>query len=276
MAFRVGITGLPNTGKSFAWKHYNGDDVFAICPSSKIVHIRKSDNKLPELVNITIKGKSQQEVMQEKNYKTVAHLMNALSISGLSKSDVQVTGDYVICSDVRLVSGVKKFVDNYMPIKKILLTPDFTHYVNYIMQSQEFRNRKIGSEAFAKYVDMAADMLANIILTADELTNIQLDFTEFHSEYNAELDDYQIFTPGGKMLTEKFKPGSYFDVMLYTYVFPYEEEKDEAKRFKFVTIKRDGYDGRGMGLFTDVAVEGRIPNNMTLVIERLRKYLGYE
>ncbi len=62
--------------------------------------------------------------------------------------------------------------------------------------------------------------------------------------------------------------------MLHSYVTPYEAEKDESKRFKYITIKRDGYEGRSIGLFNDVAQEGAIPNDMNLVIQRLRQYLN--
>lgn len=276
MAFRVGITGLPNTGKSFGWSTYKGDDVFAICPSSKIIHVRKADNKLLSPVNVAVAGlgDSNTEIMQKKGFVTEGQLLAALSESPFTPAQVKVTGDYVICSEIKYVAGIKKFVDKYMPEKKIIVTTDFTHFINYIMHSSEFRNRKAGGEAFQRFWDMAADMLGNVIISSDSLKNVQLDFTEFHSEYNSDLGQFEIYTSGGKMLTEKFKPESYFDIMLYSYVVPYEVEKDETKRFKYITIKKDGYDGRGLGLFSDVNVDGAIPNDMSLVIERLRKYLS--
>ena len=276
MAFRVGVTGLPNTGKSFGWSSYKGDDVFAICPSMKILHTRRSDGSMFTPINVVVEGvgDGNDAIMKSKGFRSEGELLAALSSSGLPKEKIKVTGDYIICSEVKFYTGIKMFVNNYMPDKKIILTTDFTHLINYIMQSESFRNKKAGGEAFQKYWDMAADVLANVIISSDKLNNIQLDFTEFHAEYNSELGIYEIYTSGGKMLTEKFKPESYFDIMLHSYFIPYEAEKDESKRFKYITIKRDGYEGRSIGLFADVAQEGAIPNDMALVIERLRKFLN--
>ena len=276
MAFRVGVTGLPNTGKSFSWTFYDrGEEVFAICPSSKLLHVRKSDGTLLQPLDIEVEGlgKSLKEIMKAKNEKHEANVLVGLANSP-NDLKIKTTGDYIVCSNVKMVAGIKKFVDRYMPHKKIILNPDFTHYISYIMQDPTFIARKAGGEAFQRFWELAADTLGNTILSADSLKNVVLDVTEFHSVYNESLGQFEIYTPGGKMLTEKFLPDSYFDLMSYSYVLPYEQEKDESKRFKFMTIKRDGYEGRSMGLFSDIAKDGIIDNNIKLVIDRLFKYLG--
>lgn len=279
MAFRVGITGLPNTGKSFSWTSYkNGDEVFAICPSSKILYVRKNNGNLLEPLQVEVEGvgKSIEELTRAKGLPNGSSLLSSLANSDLPLSKIKVKGDYVICSDVQYVADIKKFVDKYLHSKKIIVTPDFTHFISYIIQSPKFINRKSGGEAFQRFWELAADTLRNIILSADELKNIKLDFTEFHSQYNENLNQFEIYTPAGNMLVDKFKPESYFDLMLYSYVLPYEIEKDETRRFKFITIKKEGYEGRGMGLFLDIAKEGMIPNDMNLVIPRLKKFLNID
>ena len=280
-AFRIGITGLPNTGKSFAWTKYkHGENVFAICPSSKIIHIRTSEGKLIQPLEISIEGigSNLNEIMQVKKvsnqHDMIAAILGGVEAGQIEKNKVKITGNYVTCSDINRVRMYKLFVDRMMPNIKIILSPDFTHYISYVIQTRSFMNRKSGGEAFQRFWELAADTLNNTILASDDLKNVKLDITEFHSEYNDSLNLFTIYTPAGKMLTEKFLPQSYYDIMLHTYVKPYEEEKDEAKRFKFVVIKRDVYDGRSIGLFSDVSKDGMIDNDMQLVISKMFEYMG--
>lgn len=273
MAFRVGVTGLPNTGKSFAWKFYRGDDVFAILPSSKILHARREDGSLLSKHPLRINGKTLAEIAEQTKLGSEYAAMNAIMSKNKPVSEVETSGHYVQCSDVRYVQMYKLFVSKYMPQIKITLNPDFTHYISFIIQSEEFQRRKSGGEAFARFWELAADTLRNVILVADKMRPDMLDITEFHSVWNEDLNQFEIYTPAGNMLVDKFKPETYFDIMLYSYVIPYEQVTKESDRFKFMVIKREGYDGRSMGLFEDVADAGLIPNNMGMVIERLREYL---
>lgn len=121
---------------------------------------------------------------------------------------------------------------------------------------------------------MAADVLKNVILSSDELRSDILDITDYHLQYNKELELLEIFSPAGQMLTEKFKPETYYDMFLTTYIIPYETEKNEANRFKFITNQQGMYNGRSMNLFADISVNGMIPNDMGLVIPRVQEYLG--
>lgn len=120
---------------------------------------------------------------------------------------------------------------------------------------------------------MAADSLNVTLAGIDDLRNDLIVVTEYHAKYNAEDDLYEVFVPAGTMLTEKFKPESYYDIFLHTYVVPFEEEEDDSKRFKFVVSKVGRFDGRSMHLFPD-AEKGMIPNNLELVLSRVRKSLG--
>ena len=74
-----------------------------------------------------------------------------------------------------------------------------------------------------------------------------------------------------KMLNNSFLPKSYFDIMLVSYVEPYSDDVKDEDRFKFIVTYKEPYDGRAMGLFNDIADKGMIPNDMSIVLERVRK-----
>ena len=100
--------------------------------------------------------------------------------------------------------------------------------------------------------------------------------SEFHIQIPPDADAegelfYEVFVPAGKMLNNAFKPKSYFDIMLCTHVLPYDDELEDKDRFKFVVTRKAPFDGRAMGMFSDIAVKGMIPNDMGLVLNRVRK-----
>lgn len=269
----MAVVGPPNSGKSYAWKSYStGEDVFAICPSSKFLFVRHSSGDRPSPLDIALKGKGnsiaeiRQNVKLDSDHKVISGILK----QQVDPADLKISGDYVQCSDVRYVASYKRFVSTYMQDKGIILTPDFTHYISYIVQSKAFRSRSAGGQAFARFWDMAADTLANVILSSDDIREDMLDITEYHVDYDESLGVFRFNVPFGKMLSEKFQPESYYDLVLYTKVLPHETEPDETKRFKFITVKRDAMDGRSMGLFADISVEGMIPNDMGLVIDRIK------
>lgn len=121
---------------------------------------------------------------------------------------------------------------------------------------------------------MAAEALNVTLAGIDNLRGDLIVVTEYHAKYNSEEDLYEVFVPAGTMLTEKFKPESYYDIFLHTYVVPFEEEQNDENRFKFVVSKVGRYDGRSMHLFGDIAKDGMIPNNLEMVLSRVRKTLG--
>lgn len=279
--FRVGLIGLPNTGKSFSWTFYEkGEEVFAICPSSKIVHIRDSNKKLLQPINISINGVGNtiQELcakLAQPNANSLCRKLNTMycgnkKVKGSTEVDVVVTGNIIQCSDVKYVADWKLFISNFTDAK-VIVTTDFTHYMSSIISSKEFMARKSGGEAFQRFWDLAADMLSNIFLSTDSLRHGLIDVTEFHAQYDENLNLFKIFLPAGNMLNNSFLPESYFDIMLHSTVLPYEQEPDESKRFKFVVIQKDKFAGRSMNLFE--TKDGTIPNNMQVVISKLNEYL---
>lgn len=275
-AFRIGVAGLPNSGKSFSWKYYKkGEEVFAILPSSKILHVRKSDGSLLSPLKLsTSQSPNIDEIAKAMKLKNGHEVIRELNKKDSLEGRVEISGDYVLVSDVKYVKDYKLFVSRFMPSKKIILSPDFTHYISYIIQTPVFMSRKQGGEAFQRFWDLAADVLRNVILSSDELRDDILDFTEFHMILDKDLELLEVYTPAGNMLVEKFKPETYFDLFLPTYIVPYEQEKNEENRFKFVINQQGIYPGRSINLFSDIAVNGMIPNDMSIVIPRIREYLG--
>jgi len=280
--FRVGLIGLPNTGKCFSWTFYEqGEEVYAICPSSKIVHIRDSNKKLLQPIDISIEGFGNNiselcTKLAQPNANSLVRKLNSMysgnkKVKGQTELSVKTVGNIIQCSDVNYVADWKLFVSNFTDAK-VILTTDFTHYVSSIISSKEFMARKSGGEAFARFWDLAANILNNILLSTDQLRHGLIDVTEFHAQYDENLNLFKIFLPAGNMLNNSFLPESYFDIMLCSTVTPFEQEPDESKRFKFVVVQKDKYAGRSMNLFD--SKDGTIPNNMQLVIDKLQNYLN--
>lgn len=104
--------------------------------------------------------------------------------------------------------------------------------------------------------------------------------TEFHVQVPKEVANeelyYDVFVPAGGMLNNSFKPKSYFDIVLFTTVLPYDPEGVDEDRYKFVTVRREPFDARTMNLFADVSVNGMMPNNMQVVLDRVRPAFGLD
>ena len=159
--FRVGLIGLPNSGKSFSWTFYEkGEEVYAICPSSKIVHIRTSDKKLIQPIQISVDGlganmKELCTKLVQPNVNSLVRKLNSTycgdkKIKGSTgEYIVKTTGNIIQCSDVNYVADWKLFISNFTDAK-VIVTTDFTHYVSSIISSKEFMARKSGGEAFAR------------------------------------------------------------------------------------------------------------------------------
>ena len=286
MAFRLGLTGGPNTGKTFSWKFFDqGQRVFAICPSNKMVHlIQNGDTRKEQEIEITSPSRNKnttKEMMAAFKVNTRAQLMSTLSIfiqSGkVNPEELVIEGNFVYCSDIRYLGECKRFVTLAMPNIDILLTTDFTHYISTILTTKAFRMRKKGGEAFARFWDLAADSLINVLLIADELPGHIIDVTEFHAgDYDETTGTLNVYVPAGNMLKDKFMPKSYFDMMLYTRVLDHKPGQPQKDRYKFVVIPVDHYDGRSLGLFDNVMdTDGQIPNDMGLVMGTLDAFLQH-
>lgn len=282
---RVGILGDSNTGKSFSWAFYDRpDEVFSICPTTKIETlgaISHPDFNIQDL-NISYDGKDMGNTILhfQKEYngapglvKLINHMVNTPSLA--SDPKMKVTGHVQMVSNINSVSMMKRLVSMYMPEKRIILTHDFGHYLNYIMQSSEFRARKAGDQAYARFWDMASDALEQIFFSPNSLRYGMIDVTEFHVQLDADMGKYDIFAPGGKMLQDKFKGKSYFDIALFSRVIPFEEQAVQKERYKFVAVQKDYFDGRDLNLLHDlIDHKGEISNYMiTQIMDRILVYI---
>lgn len=286
MAFRLGLTGPPNSGKTYSWRDFgHGEKVFAICPSNKMIHLKQSNGEfIEDEIEITSpsKGLDTTEKMFVKfgvNNKPalMSKIYDMVNKKQLPLTDLEITGNFVYCSDMTHVANCKRFVAKCMPNIRIILTTDFTHFVSNILTTKKFRSRKKGGEAFERFWDLAADALINILLVSDELPNNLIDITEFHSgDYDESTGTLNIYVPAGNMLKNSFMPKSYFDIMLFSKVLPHKHGQPQKDRYKFVVIPVDHFDGRSMGLFdNDMDADGQVPNSMNLILPKVIKHISH-
>lgn len=237
MAFKIGIVGSPNTGKSYSRKTIErGEDVFIIAPSQKATHVTTSDGKPLKRV----------ERNEDGSY---------------------ISGNFTICSDLSILPNILQFV-NELPQIKTLILPDFTHFVSAVLANRTFISRKAGGDSFQKFWELAGDALNSFIISLDNLRDDLLVVTEYHQVFDEHENKFKIFIPGGKMLEEKFKIDSYYDFMLYTHVE--QDEHGEVESYNFVTQRWQKYDARFSGLYKDIL----IPNDLSKVLNDTREYLG--
>jgi hypothetical protein len=268
MALQVAVMGLPNSGKSYSRTFIEkGEECFVISPSAKMSYLTTSKGEHVNKMSLT-NSKGQKLTDQRK----IAAYLKEVCIGG--KDPMKPEGNYLMLPELNYVEHVLKYISDHMPWIKNVFIADFTHYISYILTTNEFRSRKSGGQAFERFWDLAADALTNVILSINHLRDDLLVFTEYHVQYNEDDEVYDIYVPAGNMLRDKFKPKSYYDIVLHSYVIPYEEDSNEEERFKFIVVRKNKYDGRSANLFKGEQEDGMIPNNMEHVIERIRKVYG--
>lgn len=272
MAKRIGIIGSYNTGKSFSRTYIKDpESCFVINPSDKESFLRKEGKPLQEL-EILIDGKSYKDYAKSKGISTYK-VIEAISKGKIPENRItSITGNSVYLPDLAYVGSHVYFIAKFMPKIKNLFLADFTHFISAEVTSVEFMKRSSGGQAFARYTDLASTALNSIFKSMEGLREDLLVITEFHCQMG---DDgmYRIFMPAGKMLSDKFLPESYFDIMLFTKVLKYSDDiKDEKDRYKFVVTKQEPYDARSANIFNDIAERGLIPNNMEVVLNKIRKH----
>ena len=274
----MGIMGLPNTGKSHSRSFIkDGSDCFVLAPSMKFSHLFKGEGDariaLPPF-DMKANGATWAEVAKKAGM-TKNQLIHSLAEGDLPPG-LEMQGNSALVASIDDIGYFLKFIDRHMPHIKNVWLADFTHWMSNVISTSRFQNRKAGGEAFAKWWELAANVLNNILRSIEQLEREDLMvITEFHAQLPDQAEGelfYEPFVPGGKMLNNAFLPKSYFDVMLCSHVEPYADDLKEEDRFKFVITRKAPYDGRAMGLFNDIAEKGMIPNDMQLVLDRVRKH----
>jgi len=279
MALKIGLVGPPNSGKSYSRRNLDGEEVFILMPSDKLAHLTLKGEKPLQRANYSTKAhKDSKEVLKALNavyqnkYKMRSYMIpyyeeqfrsTRKDFEGLS-----IEGDYEIIKHLQYLESYLWFISDNMEEKKIVILPDFSHFISSIISKRSFIDRKAGGEAFQRFWELAGDTLNAFFESVDEMRNDLIVVTEFHSQYDEHAEEYQLFVPAGKMLEEKFKAESYFDDMYYTAAI--KDEEGAVKEWVFYINKfgeynaRNGWDG----------TEKYVPNDLKPIIKKLRAKKG--
>jgi hypothetical protein len=276
---RICLLGPVNSGKSYSRNTIpDGENVLVIEASYKATYLTTSENKPVGMLTIhTTKyngweaARAHYKLSPKAPLTTITNYLIKTYPTGSFKRK-HLPGNVVICKDIKELPDWLYFVDKHMPWIHTVILPDFTHYISEIISSTEFIERKIGGEAYQRFWELAAYALRGFILASDNIRPEIFVVTEYHAEYNEEQGRYQVFTSGGKMLTEKFLPTSYYDILLCTHVEEDEtSQHQEATDYKFVTRRTRKYpDARSMNLFESLF----IPTDLNMVLEKVRENTG--
>lgn len=276
MASKLGIAGIPNSGKSYSRRTIpDGENVFLLIPSNKATHIKDSKgNPLKPFDLKTTNFASKEAYMEKvgvKNEHQLISYINAKIKPGTLKPD-NLKGNVQIVSDLNDLVIWMKFVSDHLPWIHTAIIPDFTHFISKVISTDEFINRKAGGEAYQRFWELAAKALKTFVIAIDNYRPNLMVVTEYHAEFDEALGGYDIFTPAGKMLKEKFLVPSYYDILLFTDMKTENEgEENENIDYRFVTRPTRKYPyARTMNLFDDTF----IPNDLQLVLTTVREYLG--
>lgn len=279
MAHKLGIAGLPNSGKSYSRRSIpDGENTFLLMPSYKATHI--TDTKGAPLRTFDIKTTSfpnKAAYIEKLGLRTehqLVHYINTKIKPGAIKKE-NLLGNTQMVSELNDLPIWLRFISDHLPWIHTVIIPDFTHFISRVISTDEFINRKAGGEAFQRFWELAAKALRNFILSIDNYREDLIVVTEYHAEYDENLPGYDIFTPAGKMLKEKFLIPSYYDILLFTDVKTSGDdgldEEQEKSDYRFVTkpTKRYPY-ARAMNLFESTY----IPNDLQEVLTIMREYIG--
>ena len=276
MAYKVGIAGLPNTGKSFSRRSIkDGENVFILMPSNKVAHLRDSaDHPIKPFDITTPKIANKKEYIEKLGVRNVHQMISYINTKvapGKITKDM-IKGNVQLVKDLADLPIWLEFISKHCPWIHTVIIPDFTHFISQVISTDEFIGRKAGGEAYQRFWELAAKALKNFVLSIDNYREDLIVITEYHAEFDTELGGYDIFSPAGKMLKEKFLVPSYYDILLFTDVKTEEEgEEREKSSYRFVTRPTKKYPyARTMDLFE----ETYIPNDLQQVLTKVREYVG--
>lgn len=306
MGIKIGICGYQNSGKSYGRRYIpDGENVMIIAPSVKTPHlftgpkgvasftpdqidkaitdgsrkvVKYFDIKSPDAIPKYQSLDQALDLIPDKGNRHLAFMLATLlekkepGYFGGMEGRKYITGNIMLCEELEHMRLFMRFVNTFMPWIHTIILPDFTHYITEVIISQKFLNRNSKDQAFARYIDLAADALRSFIKYADVMRKEMIVVSEYHVVWDEAKLAYVIFTPGGKLLTEKFIPSSYYDTFLFTDV-KYKEHEEDMPDYRFVTRTIPRYpEARSIGGFEELY----IPNNLQEVLTRVRKYNGIE
>lgn len=307
MGKKLGICGYQNSGKSFGRRYIpDGENVMIIAPSVKTSHlfsgppgvekftaaqideaIKKGTRKPVKDFNIkSPEGKYNNieealALIADPNKRSLAYILAMIDAkkgadyfgATIPEQRKHLSGNVILCENLENLQLFINFVNKWMPWIHTIILPDFTHFITETITSSGFIARKANGEQYAKYLDLAADSLRGFITSADKLRKELIVVTEYHVELIEATGVYEIFTPGGKLLKEKFLPSSYYDTFLFTDALYDENDENGKVQYRYVTRKIKKYpEARSIGNFEELY----IPNNLQAVLTEMRKYDGIE
>jgi hypothetical protein len=285
MAYKIGIVGLENTGKSRSRIHIpDGENCFIISTSTKALYLNNSTGKPIEKFHIL--GKQWKDMDEAKDFFGLQHSAPDVYVAkGVQKITRQpgnnpadliakkvMQGNFTLVKEISEVSDMLQVVSEFMPHIHTVIIPDFTHFISRKIAQQDFIERKAGGEAYQRFWELAADALRSFMLSIDDLRDDLTVVTEYHAQ-ESELGKVTLFVPAGKMLEEKFRIPSYYDVFLFTDV---DIESDligavTKRNYRFVTKATNRYP---QARFVDDTIDTFIPSNLFEVLKLTRAALG--
>lgn len=178
------------------------------------------------------------------------------------------TGNLIRTNNISEIGSILKYIIGKRPDIDTVVIDDLTHFQTKVITSAEFRGRKNGNEAFAKWQDFAADVKDNLF--PEDIKDLDRDIYVIHV-YHAEKNDQgeQDVKVVGKMLKEKIDLPSYYNYVLYTTVLPHDPNNSFSDRYKFV-VNNDGTHlaKTPKNLYSELY----IPNDLNAVIQRIKEF----
>lgn len=163
MAYKIGIMGPVNTGKSFSRRSIEkGENVFVIQPSMKASHLLRSGPEPRKPIGPfdikTDKFKSLRDAKTALNATSdtaIVELWNRKLEPGKLKPE-NILGNVQLVKDLNQIPIWLKFVDIHMPWIDTVILADFTHFISEVIADKGFIERKHGGEAYQRLTKIAA------------------------------------------------------------------------------------------------------------------------
>ena len=173
--------------------------------------------------------------------------------------------NYASTSKYSEVKALLQGISDKKPTCKTIVIDTINAIMVDIEMSSNFRNRKAGGEAMAKWMDLAAEIY-DLINDANSLRDDLTIFMCFHAGLYTDVTGNEkkcIVTNGRKL--EKIHLESKFPLVLFTHVKYVSEGKNEY----FLETQANSSSGKTpMECFTDFL----IPNDFKLIDEKVREY----
>jgi len=188
----------------------------------------------------------------KNNYKTI--------IGENGKVDIANTNFYRTTSPQIVKTLLRTISENKPEIKVVVIDTITSMMISELM-------KRIGEKGYEKFNDFAYDVYSTIKMIdslREDLTVIIVAHVEENYDAEGALR-VSFMVPGGKLLKEKIKIDGMFTTVLYTEV----EVKDSIPTYYFLTQNNGKNSCKSPeGMFTEM----RIPNDIKLVLDRIREY----